>query len=397
MPIEISVPTEEQFPELMRVDARGFGWVPTDDAIAKRRLLVDLERFRIATDGGRIVGVAGSFAFDMTVPGGTSVPMAGTTWVSVSSTHRRQGVLTSLLAAVHADADDRGEPVAALYASEGGIYRRFGYGLATTMRRISIQRIHAQLRPELDVTPGAVQYADADEAARHERSVWDRFRRLRAGEVIGSEVFEQRRPLQYDEADEGYTPGFHLVHADGYAVYRIKEQWGTGFPAHELFLEQLVALTPQAHLDLWHAVLSVDLVGTVVSRTVPIDDPLSHLLVNPRALGTTAVHDGLWVHVRDVAVAFGARSYATDDRLVVEADGRRWSIESDGGESSCGTVRSKPDLVTDQAALGTLLLGGVAPSELAAGRRLTARDAAALRRADAFFTARPAPHCATFF
>ena len=367
--------------------------MPTDDAIAKRRHLHDLGRFRVATDGGRIVGVAGSFAFDMTVPGGTSVPMAGTTWVSVSSTHRRQGVLTALLAAVHADADDRGEPVAALYASEGGIYRRFGYGLATTMRRISIQRIHAQLRPELAVTPGAVQYADAGSdgdgaAAQHERSVWDRFRRLRAGEVSGSEVFEQRRFLQYDEPDEGFTPGFHLVHADGFAIYRIKEQWGTGFPSHELFLEQLVALTPQAHLDLWHAILSVDLVGTIVSRNVPVDDPIVHLLVNPRALGTTAVHDGLWVHVREPGGAFGARTYGSADRLVVEAE---------GGESSCRTVRSKPDLVTDQATLGTLLLGGVAPSELVAGHRLTARNEAVLRRADVFFTTRPAPHCATFF
>ncbi|MEX1106708.1 MAG: GNAT family N-acetyltransferase [Ilumatobacteraceae bacterium] len=397
MAFEISIPTEEQWPELMRVDARGFGWVPSDEITAKRRLIIDLERFRIATDGGRIVGVAGSFAFDMTLPGGTSVPMAGVTWVSVSATHRRQGVLTALIAAVHADADDRGEPVAALYASEGGIYRRFGYGAATTGRRVTIQRIHAQLRPELTVAPGAVQYADADDIAPHERAVWDRFRRLRAGEVSGSEVWEQRRFMHYAEPDEGYTPGFHLAHADGFAIYRIKEQWGTGFPSHELFLEQLVALTPQAHLDLWHAVLSVDLVGTIVTRVMPIDDPLVHLLVNPRALSTAAVHDGLWVHVRGPGVAFGARAYGSADRLVIEADGRRWSIESDGEESSCRTVRSRPDLVTDGATLGSLLLGGVAPSELVAGHRIAVRNAATLRRADVFFSTRPASHCATFF
>jgi predicted acetyltransferase len=46
--------------------------------------------------------------------------------VVVAPTHRRRGLLTALIEAVHDQAVERGEPLAGLTASEGGIYRRFG-------------------------------------------------------------------------------------------------------------------------------------------------------------------------------------------------------------------------------------------------------------------------------
>ena len=84
-----------------------------------------------AFDGDRIVGGAGAFTFDMSVPGGESVPAAGVTVVGVLPTHRRRGVLTALMRAQLDDCRARGEPVAYLWASEATIYGRFGYGLAS--------------------------------------------------------------------------------------------------------------------------------------------------------------------------------------------------------------------------------------------------------------------------
>ena len=128
---------------------------------------MDLSRFRIAVEGGSIVGISGSFALDLTVPGGAALPMGGVTWVSVAATHRRQGVLRRLLAEIHADIDAREEPVAGLSASEGGIYGRFGYGVASQMRRVSIDTRAAQLRDELTPKPGSVRFLEAPEARVH--------------------------------------------------------------------------------------------------------------------------------------------------------------------------------------------------------------------------------------
>ncbi len=107
------------------------------------RSIVDLGRFRIAVDRGAVVGCSGSFGFDMTLPGGAAVPTGGVTWVSVAVTHRRQGLLGRLLEATHEDIDGRGEPLAALTASEGGIYERFGYGIASRVRVTAIDRHRA--------------------------------------------------------------------------------------------------------------------------------------------------------------------------------------------------------------------------------------------------------------
>ncbi|MFT3852789.1 MAG: GNAT family N-acetyltransferase [Ilumatobacteraceae bacterium] len=46
--------------------------------------------------------------------------------MGVAATHRRQGLLRRLMDACHDDIDARREPVAMLFASEGGIYERFG-------------------------------------------------------------------------------------------------------------------------------------------------------------------------------------------------------------------------------------------------------------------------------
>lgn len=397
MGIEIITPVEDQWLEMLAADARGFGWIPGPGDAESRRPLVDLSRFRVAVDRGAIIGVAGSFSFDMTLPGGSTVPTSGVTWVSVSATHRRQGVLTGLIDACHVDSDDRGEPVAILFASEAGIYERFGYGIASHVRVAVVQRASARFRPDIAVTTGAVRYLDGDEAAAHRVRAWDPFRRRRAGELSRSQVWHDALTEMAGKPSNGMTPCFHLAHDDGYAAYRIAEKWTDGIPENRLEVSEVVANSAQAHRDLWHTILGVDLVATIRCRSLAIDDPLPYYLTDSRAVRTNSLHDGLWANVRDVAVCFGARQYGSADRLVIESAGRRWAIESDGAEASCRSVRTRPDLVVDQASLGALLLGGIRPSQLAAAGRISARSDAILRRADAFFLLNPAPHCQTYF
>ena len=414
MVIEYRIPTEDDWPDLVRADGRAFGYVPTQEQIDQRRPLIDLDRFRIAVDTGRpdgstdgagtsgpgigpgIVGVAGSFAFDVTLPGGTTVPASGITWVGVSATHRRRGVVSELMSRLHAGADQRGEPVAMLFASEGGIYERFGYGVATTMRTVSIDRTSARLRPDLPVDRDAVRYVEGDAAHDHLAGMWDRHRRSRAGEISRNAVWHaQQHEVRMRPVDD-LSPAFHLAHADGYAAYRFGEKWD-GRPQSRIEVVEFVAVTEQAHLDLWHALLGVDLVVTIESRNLPSDEALPYLLADARPFGTTMLKDGMWANVLDPQVSFGARAYGSADRFVVEAGGQRWAIESDGTEASCRKVRSRPDIVTGASTLGTLLFGGVRPSLLARGRRLSGRTDDVLRRADAFFVVGPAPHCSTWF
>src|SRR6516165_7252859 len=69
-----------------------FGRVPADDSIAALRRLMPPYRVHTAQDGAHVIGAAGSFAFELTVPG-ARVPAAGVTIVAVLPTHRRRGAL----------------------------------------------------------------------------------------------------------------------------------------------------------------------------------------------------------------------------------------------------------------------------------------------------------------
>src|ERR1044072_2720574 len=101
---------------------------------------IEVERMHAAFDGDRIVGGAGAFSYRMSVPGGATVPTAGVTVVGVLPTHRRRGVLTSLMRAQLEDSRARGDLAAYLWASESTIYGRFGYGLASHMGAMKLAR-----------------------------------------------------------------------------------------------------------------------------------------------------------------------------------------------------------------------------------------------------------------
>ena len=384
--VEIRAATEDDWPAMSLADTRAFGYSISAEDLDRERSIMEFDRFRLAVDGGQIVGLAGAWTLQMTMPGGAAVPTGGVTWVSVAVTHRRQGIMATLLGAVHDDVDARGEPLAALGASEGGIYERFGYGIATRRRSVAIDRRAARLAAAHRPPAGTVRIVDPVEARSEIMSVWDRFRLRRAGEIA--------RPEAVFRSDAARNPNdVHVLHADGYACWRFDQPVSDGPPELVLRLVTMAPVTAEAHMALWDTVLSTDLVGVIRSTRLAPDDPLPFLLTDQRAVRTTDLSDGIWCNVRDVAACFDARTYGTDDDVVVEVDGVRWRI----GGAGTRKVRRRPDLVTDRAGLGALLLGGVAPTTLVAGRRMEAANAAALRRADALFVVHPAPHSQSGF
>lgn len=389
--IEIRTATDDDFEPLTEFDARSFGsgaYTPEDREVT--RPTMDLERYRLALDGDTIVGAAGSDPFEITLPGLTTIPMAGVTWVAVAVTHRRQGLLRRLMDAVHADIAERDEPLACLTASEGAIYERFGYGVATRRRVIEIDRRRTGIAERFRPGAGSVQLLGAEDGEVIEQR-WDRYRRFRPGELSRTPAWQAK--IRFLNGTDAVT----AVHDDGFATWKVTPVWNDGHPAHSVRVLDFAAATPQSHAALWHTLLSIDLVSSITSNVHPIDDPLPYLLDDFRMMRTTGVNDGVWCKPMDVAECFGARRYGTDDSIVLDVDGTRWQIDGTPEDARCRTSRRRPDVVTDQAGAGALLLGGVLVSQLVAGRRAEVIDQSAQRRADAFFSTSPAPHSTTSF
>src|SRR6478672_3773402 len=260
MPLTYRTATEADWPALCHADGRGFGFMYTPEQADMVRPIVDIDRFELAFDGNEIVGVVGAFSLHVTVPGGGQLPMGGITWVSTAATHRRQGVLTRLMSRTLADIDRRGEPVSMLAASEGGIYERYGFGVATAVRGTTIDRRMAEIRPEFRPPRGTVRFVDGERAKAHIAEIWSRFHRQRVGEVDRTDAWHEYLFNQWSQPRYGFSPAFFLAHRDGYAIYRVKEDWNDGQPAHNVQLVELVPITSDAHVALWHTLLGIDLV-----------------------------------------------------------------------------------------------------------------------------------------
>src|SRR3954462_10670079 len=137
MDVDVRPCTHEDYLDGLAPIFQFFGHRPDEETRARFEPLMPPERLLVARAGGVAVGGAGAFPFRISVPGG-DVDAAGVSVVGVSPTHRRRGVLNTMMRALLEATHERGEPVAMLFASEGGIYGRFGYGLAALLGEISL-------------------------------------------------------------------------------------------------------------------------------------------------------------------------------------------------------------------------------------------------------------------
>ena len=175
--------TEADWPLMARLDATNFGHVVHGSALGAWRSLIPDDAALVASDGADVVGQAFFLDLQLTVPGGAVLPVAGITWVSVAPTHRRRGVLRSMFTELHDRIATAGNPIAALTASEGGIYGRFGYGPATTAHEWSVDRHTAQFRAAT-VDPGGVRIVTPSDHLDDFVAVYDRWRTVTPGGLV---------------------------------------------------------------------------------------------------------------------------------------------------------------------------------------------------------------------
>jgi predicted acetyltransferase len=363
-----------------------------------------LERMHGAFDGKLIVGGAGAFPFELTVPGGT-VRCGGVTVVGVYPTHRRRGVLTAMMRTQLADIRERGEPVAALWASEERIYGRFGYGLASYTGEMNLDRSRAGFAAPFE-RRGRIRIVDREEALERFPAVWDAVRAETPGMFARTPSWWEFRPLA--DPPEWRPPGsgpkrFALLELDrrvaGYAIYRHAPEWEAGVAVGTLRVVEALATGPQAWKEVWRYLLDIDWTATINATLLPVDHPLFFLLAEPRRM-RFRVGDGLWVRLVDVGRALAARGYAGDGPVVLEVADEfcpwntgRWKVE--GGAAR--RVRTRPDVRLDVQALASVYLGGFTFAELARAGRVEEVAKGGLARADALFAADRRPWCPEIF
>ena len=397
--VEIRAITEDELPRFVDAIADAFHDGDREEILASERVIAEPDRYFVAIDGDRFVATAGACTTTFMVPGG-SVTAPGVTAVGVVSPYRRRGLNTRLMATLLDQAAERGEPLAYLWASESGIYRRFGYGMASLCAELAMPTEHSNFVPGTPIG-GEVRLLPREEALPLMRRAYDAAAPQRPGMITVDDRWWRWLHLEQKQDDD--EPRFFAVHVDddgspdGYVVYRVKHDWSYGTSQNELKVQNMICATPAAEASLWRYLLDVDLVATVKAWDRPSDDAVLRVVQEPRRLRFT-VSDGIWVRLVDVVASLGARRYAVDGRLVIEVHDAfrpetsgRFELEVDGGMATCRRTDADADLSCDVTALGAAYLGGSSFGDLHRAGQVEERRSGAVERARTMFTWDPAP------
>jgi predicted acetyltransferase len=359
------------------------------------------ERMHAAFEDAQIVGGAGAFPFELSVPGG-SLPCAGVTAVGVQPTHRRRGVLRAMMDAQLRHVHERGEPIAALWASEETIYGRFGYGIASWAGELRVPHEWDAFAEPLELA-GTTRFVTLEEARELFPPIYDAVRLERPGMPSRSEAWWNDRQLRMPEDEKSAPRRFVVLELGGepqaYAIYRTHFSFEGGLPASRLVVREAFGATPEAAAAIWRFVFDVDWMSVVEVELAPLDHPLFLLLALPRR-ARFQMHDALWVRLVDLPAALAGREYGEGGPLVLEVrdaicdwnDGR-WRLE----DGVCERTDAEPDLALDVSALGSAYLGAVSFTQLQEALRVEELREGALKRADALFAWRPLPWCPEIF
>lgn len=406
MTAEIRLVPEDRFAEYIRTAEIAFSETLDDDLIGRIELVADKKRFLCAIDNDRFVGTSGVFTQRLSVPGG-DVAAGGITFVTIVPSHRRRGLMSGMMRAMIDDCHRRGEPIAMLWAAEGAIYQRFGFGQATDCVNLAAETQAIRFTREWK-REGQVRLLAAGEGRDLIDPIYQAARATRAGFLMRDEKWWSGvLPNKEKDKKGGEARRLAVLEVDGsaeaYAVYKTKSEWSERGPSFPLTVEEAVGCTPRGTREIWRFLLEVDLVRTLKTWRLPSDHPIFSLVGEPRRLGIT-VGDGLWVRIVEVASALEARTYGIDGygegRLVFEMadaycpwNAGRWCLEVSKGRGQVTRTNDGPDLGLDANDLASMYLGRATAAELAGSGRVVELRPGGLAGADRLFPTALQPWC----
>lgn len=324
--------------------------------------------------------------------------------VTVRPTHRRRGLLRALITHDLAVARRSGLALAALTATEGAIYGRFGFGVSSHDQRIEVT---SDRRFTLGEEPqGSVEMAVPTAIDNLLRQVFGDFHRTHRGShgrldwwvqfASGAWSYENQRVNRRRRAavhrDTDGRP-------DGVVAYEVDKSFGS-----TIVVKDLIAVNAAAELALWEFLGSIDLVTRITATKVNPSTPLPWAVRDPRLIRLTAHIDLTWLRILDVERALAVRGWDRPGSVTLRvtdplgwcAGTYRIDVAGPGSPAEVTRVHDDEAPVIGIAGLGSLYFGTVRATTLAAAGRLRGDDDG-VRAVNRLFATDDSPHNLTEF
>jgi predicted acetyltransferase len=392
--LEIRAPQTDELDAIVDLSELVFHERLSDAERARRRALLESAPSVSAFDGGELVGNVTAYPFELSIPGG-ALPCAGISLAGVRPTHRRRGLLTALLERQLDDALGAGRPLAGLWAAEGAIYGRFGFGAATRGVELEL-RADRPLVWRLEPDARALRLIAPADAPATLGPIYDRARTRRAGMPARTADWWRRLTLR----DEGAP-----AEEQARGIVRVAVLADAGYVAYRALGEtawvvDLAGDTPAVEAALWRYMASIDGIAHVRAETRPVDDAVGRMLESGDDVAAErGVHDALWLRLLDVGAALRARAWGAELAVTLRlTDARRpanvgtWRLEAGpGAPARWEPARGTADLALDARELAAAYLGGVTLARLAAAGLVDERTPGAVEALDAALRTPRAP------
>ena len=380
--------------------------------IASTALLVSPELLRgvrpewtlCAFEDGKLAASYAAWPFTIRF-NGEAVSVAGVTTVGTLPIYRRRGHLRKIIATHFELLHERGEqPIAVLIASMAAIYQRYGYAVVSTQNSYNVEPRFLEF-PLARPVPGAFREVGDDEFGLLV-DLYRRFRAERNGYLHRGRAMWEAGVLAPPPAggllskvvyEEGGKPL-------GYVIYAVEPSpGGVPGPGQRLIIRDLVWLSASAYQAMWNYFSRMDLVSDIVWERVPGDDPLPHLLVEPRMLSFGS-RDGMLARIVDVERALPQRRYHVEGTFTFELSDDlcpwnrgRWRLETSAGEARISRTSDDPQLAMPISTLAMLLFGQISAAEAARMGRLDVFEHDSLSSWSAAMRTAYRPFCPDFF
>ncbi len=379
-------PTVEQWTQVGRGILDGFGVIDPGDEGQRDHLRPESRRIGVAS-GDEIFGGAFAYEFQMSLPGGAMVPVAGLGGVAISPPFQGNGGLHRIIDLHLEQSRAHGDAGSVLMASESGIYSRYGYGMATEMVEWQLKTLEFSLHNPESISGKVRLIHDTNEALQCVPEIYRGSVQRGSGALQRSADWwamiiggDSKTPSWFGGGEQ-----FIAVHysesgtADAYALYTLAESSGEdtrhGCINYICKVRELVALDMPAQVAMFHYLQSIAWVRELLWDFGPVDPPLRYAMKDPRQLRQRARMDMMWLRPIDLVALLGGRRYHSDgevllnyrDPIFSDLSGYYLLKVADGrAQVNHGKDLQSTDAVDlDSSALGRMLLGGTRVVEMA--------------------------------
>jgi len=325
---------------------------------------------------------------------GAGFPAAGITWVSTHPACRRRNLLRQVIQAHFKRLyESREESIYLLHASMAAIYQRYGYAIVSSRCNYSVEPRY--IRFSSGQTPSGQIREAGDNDIKLMSELYHRFASCRVGYLQRNEKLETApgNPFSVLNVMPFVVGPFKYIYEEngkplGYLIYSISRDMAVDPMGQRIAVHDLVWLSPDAYRAAWELLGNLDLVTRVDWNKAPPDDPLPHLLLEPRKLNQTTVDD-LLGRIIDVERALTLRPYTEDGILTFEVrdeicpwNNGCWKLEASSEGSRVSRTTETAQTAMPVSTLAMLMFGQISPSRAAEMGRLEVKQPEALKTWD---------------